>query len=35
MSRITTFLTRTRGNPDSADRFGITDFLAYGYLLLA
>ena len=34
MSRITTFLTRTRGNPDSADRFGITDFLAYGYLLL-
>lgn len=34
MSRITTFLTRTQGNPDTADRFGITDFLAYGYLLL-
>jgi len=34
MRRITTFLTRTRGNPDTADKFGIADFIAYGYLLL-
>ncbi len=34
MRRIATFLTRTAGNPGTADRFGITDFLAYGYLLL-
>ena len=34
MGRIATFLTRTKGNPDTADRFGIADFLAYGYLLL-
>jgi alpha-1,4-digalacturonate transport system permease protein len=34
MGRLATFLTRTRGNPDTAERFGITDFLAYGYLLL-
>ena len=34
MSRLITFLTRTRGNPDTAQRFGITDFLAYGYLVL-
>ena len=34
VSKIVTFLTRTRGNPDTADRFGIADFLAYSYLLL-
>ncbi len=34
MHRIATFLTRTAGNPRTADRFSITDFLAYGYLLL-
>jgi len=34
MARIITFLTRTRGNPDTAEKFGIADFLAYGYLLL-
>ena len=34
MRRITIFLTRTRGNPDTADKFGIADFMAYGYLLL-
>lgn len=33
MSRLATFLTRTAGNKDTAERFGITDFLAYGYLL--
>jgi alpha-1,4-digalacturonate transport system permease protein len=33
MSRIAAFLTRTAGNPDKADRFGIADFLAYGYLV--
>lgn len=33
MSRLATFLTRTRGNPDTAERFGISDFLAYTYLL--
>ena len=31
---IATFLTRTAGNPkDKADRFGLADFLAYGYLV--
>jgi len=34
MARLKTFLTRTRGNPDTAERFGIADYLAYGYLLL-
>jgi alpha-1,4-digalacturonate transport system permease protein len=34
MSRVVTFLTRTRGNPDRAERFGISDFLAYSYLLV-
>ena len=34
MSKLITFLTRTRGNPETADRLGITDYLAYGYLLL-
>ena len=32
-SRIATFLTRTAGNRDTAQRFGIADFLAYGYLV--
>ena len=32
MSRVATFLTRTAGSQDRADRFGIADFLAYGYL---
>ncbi len=34
MSKAIAFLTRTRGNPDTADRFGIADFLAYSYLLV-
>lgn len=34
MNRVATFLTRTAGNRDTAERFGITDFLAYGYLVL-
>ncbi len=34
MSRAIAFLTRTRGSHDRAERFGIADFLAYGYLLL-
>lgn len=34
MSKLITFLTRTRGNPETADRLGITDYLAYGYLML-
>ncbi|NND89727.1 MAG: carbohydrate ABC transporter permease, partial [Granulosicoccus sp.] len=33
MNKVITFLTRTRGNPNTASKFGITDFLAYGYLL--
>lgn len=33
MSRLTTFLTRTAGGNDRADRFGIADFLAYAYLI--
>ncbi|TNF22350.1 MAG: carbohydrate ABC transporter permease [Rhodobacteraceae bacterium] len=33
MSRLATFLTRTAGTPDRAERFGVTDLLAYGYLL--
>lgn len=32
MARLIPFLTRTRGSIDRADRFGITDLLAYGYL---
>ncbi|KUF09363.1 carbohydrate ABC transporter permease [Pseudoponticoccus marisrubri] len=31
---IATFLTRTRGNRDTAQPFGVQDFLAYGYLVL-
>lgn len=34
MTRISTFLTRTKGTSDRADGFGITDFLAYSYLVL-
>ncbi|MGE4610040.1 MAG: carbohydrate ABC transporter permease [Paracoccaceae bacterium] len=34
MSKIVTFLTRTRGNPGTASKFGAVDFLAYSYLLL-
>ena len=33
MSRVATFLTRTAGNRDTANRFGIADFLAYAYLV--
>ena len=33
-SSLATFLTRTRGTQDRAERFGIVDFLAYGYLVL-
>lgn len=33
MSRIATFMTRTAGNKETAQRFGIADFLAYGYLV--
>ena len=32
MSRLATFLTRTAGTQDRADRLGIGDFLAYAYL---
>ena len=32
MSRLATFLTRTAGTQDRAERFGIGDFLAYAYL---
>ena len=34
MGKITSFLTRTRGNSETADKFGIADLMAYGYLLL-
>jgi alpha-1,4-digalacturonate transport system permease protein len=34
MGKLWTFLSRTRGNPNTAERFGVADFLAYGYLLL-
>ena len=34
MTRVVRFLTRTAGSQDRADRFGIADFLAYGYLVL-
>lgn len=34
MNRLKTFLTRTRGNPDTAQKIGVTDVLAYSYLLL-
>jgi len=34
MAGITTFLTRTAGNRETANRFGIADFLAYGYLAI-
>ena len=33
MTRLGTFLTRTAGSQDRADRFGIADFLAYSYLV--
>lgn len=33
MSRLATFLTRTAGSADRADRFGMSDFLSYAYLL--
>lgn len=31
---IATFLTRTKGSADKADRLGAADYLAYGYLVL-
>ena len=34
MNRVVTFLTRTQGSADRAERFGINDFLAYSYLVL-
>ena len=34
MFRLATFLTPTRGSADKAERYGIQDFLAYGYLVL-
>lgn len=34
MGRLTSFLTRTAGNRDTAERFGIADVLAYGYLAI-
>ena len=34
MAGVVAFLTRTRGGQDKAERFGIADFLAYGYLVL-
>jgi len=34
MGSVTRFLTRTRGNPETAQKIGITDVMAYGYLLL-
>ena len=35
MNKAIRFLTRTAGGgPDKADKFGVSDFLAYGYLLL-
>ena len=34
MTRLATFLTRTSGSPDRAERFGVADFLAYSYLAL-
>ena len=34
MGTLTTFLTRTKGNPETAQRIGVTDVLAYGYLML-
>ena len=33
MNRVIPFLTRTRGSADRAGRFGLSDALAYGYLL--
>lgn len=33
MSRLATFLTRTAGGSNKAERFGVTDFLSYAYLL--
>lgn len=33
MTAVTSFLTRTSGTGDKAQRFGLGDFLAYGYLL--
>lgn len=34
MARLIPFLTRTRGSMDKAERFGISDFLAYAYLMV-
>lgn len=34
MTVVARFLTRTAGNPDKAERFGVGDFLAYAYLVL-
>jgi alpha-1,4-digalacturonate transport system permease protein len=34
MTRVIPFLTRTRGSFDKAERFGMADFLAYGYLVV-
>lgn len=34
MSKVVRFLTRTAGSPDSANRIGATDIMAYAYLLL-
>lgn len=34
MTTITRFLSRTAGSQDRAERFGVADFLAYGYLVL-
>tara|TARA_R110002110_G_scaffold138621_11_gene324819 strand:+ start:7930 stop:9012 length:1083 start_codon:yes stop_codon:yes gene_type:complete len=34
MSRLVAFLSRTKGNNDSADKLGAQDLLAYGYLVL-
>lgn len=33
MSRLANFLTRTAGGSNRAERFGVTDFLSYAYLL--
>lgn len=33
MGRVSKFLTRTAGTHDKAERFGISDFIAYGYLI--
>lgn len=33
MSRFSDFMTRTAGSSDKAERFGVSDFLAYSYLV--